>query len=125
MAAAVAAARSSVATYLAHLEGLSAPAAFSFDFEPAQDDALPSVSSAASRKLSLPSPSSITSKILGPGWTRGRIERPAGSKRMAGWSAAMYVYDVLCEVLAHVRYHLQIVILALQVYSGAAEADEC
>jgi hypothetical protein len=106
MAAAVAAARSSVATYLAHLEGLSSPAASSFNFESDEDDVIPSAPSAASRALPLPSPASISSKILGPAWTRGSIEHPAGSKRMAGWNAAVYVNNALCELLVHVMYCL-------------------
>eukprot|EP01050_Picozoa_sp_SAG11_P033559 SAG11_NODE_11453_length_759_cov_3.169697_1_plen_115_part_00 len=30
---------------------------------------------------------------LGPAWTRGEIERPAGTKNMGGWTAAVYTTE--------------------------------
>ncbi len=88
------AARSSVATYLAHLEGVSdLMKASSFTFAPVdEDDNSPPSASSTTSPASHPRPSAAAGpKILGPAWTRSRIEPPAGSKDMGGWKAAVCV----------------------------------
>ena len=89
--AAQAAARSAVATYLAHLEGVSDFMSASFKFTPVDDVPLPA---SVPKSTSSQSPASAAAepKILGPDWTRGRIERPAGTKDMGGWTASVYAY---------------------------------
>jgi hypothetical protein len=86
--AAAAAARSSVATYLAHLEGVS-DFMHTYKFEPLRDDE-PSPSPRAPPPLHETSATS-SSKILGPAWTRGRVERPSGTKDMGAWRESVCV----------------------------------
>ena len=86
--AAQAAARSAVATYLAHLEGVSDFMSASFKFTPV-DDVPPPAPAPKSKSTQSPASAAAEPKILGPDWTRGRIERPAGTKVMGGWTASV------------------------------------
>ncbi len=97
--AAAAAARSSVATYLARLEGVAGFMSSSFKFEPVRDDeAVADVAAATASSAPSSAPTSVplpplatvsspssTTKILGPKWTRGLIERPAGAEDAGAW----------------------------------------
>jgi hypothetical protein len=90
--AAAAAARSSVATYLAHLEGVS-DFMHTYKFEPLRDYE-PSSSPRAPPSAPPPpheTPATSSSKILGPAWTRGRVERPSGTKDMGAWRESVCV----------------------------------
>jgi hypothetical protein len=58
------------------------------DFQPANDE---DFSPAA--PIIIKRPSASPAKVfgmIGPAWTRGEIEAPAGSKDMGGWQAAVY-----------------------------------
>ena len=61
-------------------------------------------------------------KAIGPAWTRGEIEKPAGTKDMGGYKAAAshlaFNFDVNTAILVHFMMSLLIASWCYKVYTS-------